>query len=78
MDVLGLTTEYRRFLADLERAYVWNLGEPVRTNTTDYLPAEREFTRRIGRDSALDIRLYQHALDLVASRSGGTGDSFAD
>jgi hypothetical protein len=78
MDVVGLTTEYPRFLADLERAYGWNLGEPVRTNTTDYLPAEREFTRRIGRDSALDIRLYQHALDLVASRSGGTGASFAD
>lgn len=70
MDVVGVQSEYPGFIAGLENTFGWDLGEPVRANTTDPTPVETEFTERIAFDSALDVELHEYALALVSARSG--------
>lgn len=73
MDVVGVQARYDSFLADLNTVFGWEVGDPVRVNTTEFEPVEPDFTQRIVRDNQLDVALYKYAEELVAARSAAAG-----
>lgn len=68
IDVVGLQEDAERFARDLEATFGWDLGERIVANRTTPTPVEEAFVERIRRDSALDVALYEHAVELVARR----------
>ena len=73
MEVVGVQARYDSFVADLNTVFGWDVGDPVRVNTTDFEPVEPEFTQRILRDNQLDVALYRYAEELVSARSDVAG-----
>jgi len=80
MDVVGLQSDLPGFYRALEDRFGWDLDEPIRANVTAGSPerdgaagddpaVDEAFVNRIRRDSALDVRLYEYAVDLVARRA---------
>ena len=71
MDVVGLQADMAGFYRDLDATFGWDLGIELRANTTEVAaPVDEEFEARIRRDNALDLRLYEYAVELVARRAG--------
>ncbi len=68
MAVVGLQNDLAGFYRALEARFGWQLGEVLRVNSTTAGSASDDFIARIRRDNALDVRLYDHVVDLVASR----------
>lgn len=69
MAVVGLQSDLAGFYRSLETQFGWNnLGQVLRVNSTEAGSASDAFVARIRRDNALDVRLYDHAVDLVALR----------
>lgn len=69
VDVVGLQDDFERFCSELERRFGWDLGKPVRANTTEHVDASASFVERIRSDNALDVEFYARARELVAARS---------
>lgn len=68
VDVVGLQERFGDFCAGLERRFSWQLGRPRFANRTEPEDVPESFRRRIADDNALDVELYEHARELVASR----------
>lgn len=85
MDVVGLQTDLAGFYRALDERFGWSLGAPIRANVTADRTdpgageaADEELIARIRRDNALDIALYEHAVELVAARAAAATSSGAD
>lgn len=75
VDHLGLQESFQDFWDELVEAHGWNLGSMNWSNRSapeDYEDVSDEFRARIIEDNALDIALYEHAVQLVASRRADT------
>lgn len=68
MDVVGVQDDFALFQRTLDATFGWDLGEPVRANTTRREPPTGAFAAQIARDNALDGELYRYAGELVARR----------
>lgn len=61
MEVVGVQEHLEAFCAELSQRFGWDLGPPVRANTTDPVRTSRSFRRRVAQDNALDEELYELA-----------------
>jgi hypothetical protein len=68
IDVVGLQEDFDEFCDDLTARFGWDLGEQKRANATKPEDAPEALIARIREDNALDVALYEHAKELVASR----------
>ena len=72
VDVVGLQDDFEGFCRELEDRFGWDLGKPVRANTTEPADIPASLVERIAADNALDAELYRFAVDLVADRAAAT------
>jgi hypothetical protein len=70
LDLLGLQPRFEELCAALEADHGLDLGEPVRSNTTEPEEAPPGLVERILEDNALDLELYAYAEQLYAQRGG--------
>jgi hypothetical protein len=68
LDLFGLQPRFEELCAELSRRYGVELGEPMRSNATDPMPAAAALGERIARDNALDMELYDFASSLCDER----------
>ena len=69
IDVVGLQDDFESFCTELTQRFGWKLGRPAHTNRTDPVAEEEAGLRdRIVSDNALDLELWEHARELVATR----------
>lgn len=74
MDVVGIQQDMAGFYRRLEERFGWSLGTELRANATEpSAPIDEVFEARILRDNALDVRLYEYTVDLVARRQAEAG-----
>jgi len=71
LDVVGVQEHHDEFVAALEREFGWDLGPHLTVNRTRAVPVDEAFRQRIAEDNALDVALYQYALELAAPASRG-------
>jgi hypothetical protein len=71
LDLFGLQPHFEVFCRELETRYGVDLGEPVQSNATGSLPASKRLARRIARENALDVELYEFAAELYDERRKG-------
>ena len=67
VDVVGVQHRFEEFWGELSRRFGWDLGEPDRSNETAPVEVSDDFRARIAEDNALDVELYEHALQTRAS-----------
>jgi len=72
VDVIGLTEDYDRFVAEVRDRFGWwpggvDLAERANVSTEDW-EVSRAFRERIAADNTYDLQLYEIAKDLVRSR----------
>jgi hypothetical protein len=69
VDILGLQEHFEAFCAELTDRFGWDLGTPLWANRT--LPADipQSLIEQIAADNALDVELYEHAVELCADRA---------
>jgi hypothetical protein len=65
IDVFGLQECFEDFCDELTARFGWDLGEPVRVNTTAPVEVSDTFRTRIAEDNALDVELYEFAKRLL-------------
>lgn len=70
LDLLGLQPRFEELCAALEADHGLDLGEPVRSNTTEPEEAPPGLVERILEDNALDLELYAYAEQIYAERGG--------
>lgn len=70
VDVVGTQERFDDLCGELERRFGWDLGAPRFANRTRREDVPDSFRRRIALDNALDIELYDFAVDLVSERHG--------
>ncbi len=68
VDVVGVQDHFEPFCDELSRRFGWDLGAPVRANTTESVAVSPAFRDRIAADNADDVALYEHACALWESR----------
>ncbi len=71
IDLLGVQEEHAAFLARVAQRTGWSLDPSVRANVGDGLrggDAPASFRARIAADNALDVELYEHVRDVLATR----------
>src|SRR5688572_23706339 len=71
VDIVGLTERYEDFLDLIVDRFGWEVNRGVRANVAPpehELPASDELRRRIAEDNAIDVELYEHAVQIVAER----------
>lgn len=82
IDVVGLQVDIAGFYRALEDEFGWDLGVPLEVNVTvppsagggdavRHPGVDEALIARIRRDNALDVRLYDHAVELVTRRGQG-------
>jgi hypothetical protein len=54
--------------AELQETFGWHFGEPPRHLETEPEPVDDALRLRIAEENALDVELYQFALQLCATR----------
>lgn len=69
LDVVGVQEHHNEFVAELERKFGWDLGPHRTANRTQAEPVDPAFRERIAKDNALDVALYDYALELATSKS---------
>jgi hypothetical protein len=66
VDVVGVQEHFDDFCETLRLRYGWDLGAPLFMNRTKPVDVAEPFRRRIADDNALDVELYEFALDARA------------
>ncbi len=69
IDVVGVQERHDDFAAALEREFGWDLGPRRSANQTGSMPVDPALRQRIAEENALDVELYEFALELTASRT---------
>lgn len=72
MGAYGLQERFEEFCEDLAARFGWQLGEPEVVNATAPLEASERLRAQIAEDNALDIELYEFAVQSL-SIPGGSG-----
>jgi hypothetical protein len=67
VDVVGIQERFDEFCAVMEETFGFDLGAPVVVNRTEPVAVSPAFCRRIARDNAMDVELYEFARRLVES-----------
>ena len=75
VEVVGLQERFDEFCHELTARFGFDLGDPVRANQTRPRDAERPpaLCERILEDNALDVELYDFAVELVDRRRADAG-----
>jgi hypothetical protein len=68
LDGFGLQPHFEEFWTDFALRHGLEIGEPVRSNTTEPEEGPPELIERITHDNALDIAFYDYAEQLYATR----------
>jgi hypothetical protein len=68
IDEFGVAEDLEDFAGRLEDRFGWELGDPVRLNATEPEDVPDSFRARIAEDNALDVELYEYALELLSKR----------
>jgi Sulfotransferase family len=68
LDIFGLQECFEDFCDELSARYGLELGEPVRSNTTERAEVPEGLAERIAEDNALDMALYEYARALYYAR----------
>jgi hypothetical protein len=68
IDVLGLQNDFEGFCATLEARFGWPLGVPFYANRTAPVDVSDAFRARIAADNAMDVELYEYAVELYRTR----------
>ena len=72
IEVLGIQEDFEPFIRALESRFGWDLGVINMANTTDAkavrTPADEALDGRIRVENALDVELYDFAVNLLATR----------
>jgi hypothetical protein len=68
VDVLGIQSDFEGFCRTLEQRFGWPLGVPFYANRTDHVDVSAAFRARIASDNAMDVELYEYALELHHAR----------
>ena len=68
LDLFGLQEHFEAFCDELAERYGLDVGEPLRTNTTEPRDVPPGFAERIAEDNALDMELYDFACRLYEER----------
>jgi hypothetical protein len=68
VDVVGVQENFEAFCRQLERQFGWPLGVPFYANRTKPVDVSESFRARIAADNAMDVELYEYALDLARAR----------
>jgi Sulfotransferase family len=68
LDAFGLQECFEDFCDELSTRYGFELGEPVRSNTTERAAVPDGLAERIAEDNALDMALYEYARALYYAR----------
>jgi hypothetical protein len=68
LDVFGVQERFDDFCDDLAARYGLDVGEPLRTNTTEPGDVPEGLAERIAHDNALDMELYAFACQLYEER----------
>ena len=69
IDVWGLQEEFEAFCAELEARFGWTLGSPLWANRTAPADIPASLLERIAIDNALDVELYDFAVEAYAERT---------
>ncbi len=68
LDRFGIQERFEQFCSELSADYGLDVGEPLRTNTTEPVELPSGFADRIAADNALDMDLYDFACRLYEER----------
>jgi hypothetical protein len=68
LDLFGLQERFEEFCACLSTGYGLEVGDPLRTNTTEPGEVPAGLAERIAEDNALDMALYEYACRLYEER----------
>lgn len=68
LDLFGIQERFEDLCTDLSDRYGLNVGEPLRTNTTEPFDVPASLRDRIAEDNALDMDLYHYACRLFEER----------
>jgi hypothetical protein len=63
IDVVGFQENFERFCRELQARYRWPLGVPFYANRTDAFHVSQSFRARIAADNAMDVELYEFAME---------------
>jgi hypothetical protein len=69
VDVVGLQEDFEGFCEELRGRFGWDLGAPTVMNRTEQVEISDSLRERILRDNALDVALYEVAVELVRERA---------
>jgi hypothetical protein len=70
MDAVGLQHRFGEFCDDVNRRFGWEIQQGPPVNTSEPVAVDPAFVRRIERDNALDMALFDHACRVVDRRRG--------
>jgi hypothetical protein len=73
LDLFGLQDRIEEFCDELRRRYGLDVGDPLRTNTTEPATVPSGFVDRIAEDNGLDVELYDYACRLYEERHTANG-----
>jgi hypothetical protein len=68
IDAVGFQERFEDFCEELSARFGWRLGASGTTNTTAPVEVSDSFRARITEDNALDVELYEFAMQLVGER----------
>jgi hypothetical protein len=73
VDLFGLQDRFEEFCHELAGRFALDVGEPVRSNTTEPTDVPDGLADRIAEDNALDMELYEYARSLYDARHARAG-----
>ncbi len=68
VDVVGLQENFEAFCRTVEDRFGWPLGTPFFANRTQPVDVPESFRARIAADNAMDVELYEYAVELARPR----------
>jgi Sulfotransferase family len=77
LDAVGLQEDFEDFCDELGARFGWDLGEPVRVNTTAPVEASDGLRARIADDNPFDVELYEFTKRLLLDRRQSADDRAA-
>jgi Sulfotransferase family len=74
VDVVGVQANFEKFCDGLTRRFGWDLGGLTHVNRTEPVDVSEAFRARIAEDNAMDVELYEFALQLTGETKGRRGE----
>jgi hypothetical protein len=74
VDVVGVQANFEGFCDTLTQRFGWNLGGLTHVNRSEPVDVSETFRARIAEDNAMDVELYEFALQLIREKNGRTDE----